>query len=72
MQGVLAKPLKLDSLREALVDLTPVVDAQVPEASMDWALLQTHRALLGEQKLQGLLVVLRQAIDQHEAALGRR
>lgn len=70
MQGVLAKPLKLDSLREALVDLTPVVHAQVPEASMDWALLQTHRTLLGEQKLQGLLVVLRQAIDQHEAALG--
>lgn len=69
MQGVLAKPLKLDSLRAALADVTPAVQTAPPAASMDWALLQTHRTLLGEQKLQGLLVVLRQAIEQHEAAL---
>jgi len=70
MQGVLAKPLKLDSLRAALADVPTLVETEVPDESMDWTLLQTHRTLLGEQKLQGLLVVLRQSIDQHEAALG--
>ncbi|ANY87006.1 MULTISPECIES: ATP-binding protein [Pseudomonas] len=70
MQGVLAKPLKLDSLRAALADVTPAVQTVAPATSMDWALLQTHRTLLGEQKLQGLLIVLRQAIEQHDAALG--
>jgi two-component system sensor histidine kinase TorS len=36
---------------------------------MDWPLLQTHRALLGEQKVQGLLAVLRESILQHREAL---
>ncbi|MNH39283.1 Hpt domain protein [compost metagenome] len=36
---------------------------------MDWSLLQTHRSLLGEQKLQQLLAVLRQSIEQHATAL---
>jgi HPt (histidine-containing phosphotransfer) domain-containing protein len=32
-------------------------------------LLQTHRTLLGEQKVQGLLAVLRDSILQHHEAL---
>ena len=36
---------------------------------MDWPLLQTHRTLLGEQKVQGLLAVLRDSILQHREAL---
>jgi HPt (histidine-containing phosphotransfer) domain-containing protein len=36
---------------------------------MDWPLLDTHRTLLGEQKLQGLLAVLRDSIHQHRDAL---
>ena len=36
---------------------------------MDWPLLQTHRTLLGEQKVQGLLAVLRTSIIQHRGAL---
>jgi HPt (histidine-containing phosphotransfer) domain-containing protein len=35
----------------------------------DWPLLQTHRNLLGEQKVQGLLTVLRDSILQHREAL---
>ncbi|MFY9959751.1 ATP-binding protein [Pseudomonas sp.] len=69
MQGVLAKPLKLDSLRQALAEGAPVVDAASENTGMDWSLLQTHRTLLGEQKVQGLLGVLAQAIDQHQEAL---
>jgi HPt (histidine-containing phosphotransfer) domain-containing protein len=36
---------------------------------MDWPLLDTHRTLLGEQKLLGLLEVLRDSIKQHSEAL---
>ncbi|MNH33696.1 Hpt domain protein [compost metagenome] len=36
---------------------------------MDWSLLDTHRSLLGEQKLQGLLKVLRQSLEHHATAL---
>ncbi|UBM27610.1 response regulator [Pseudomonas sp. p1(2021b)] len=71
MQGVLAKPLRLDSLRQALAEAAPTMPAKAPEQSVDWALLQTHRTLLGEQKVQGLLVGLRQAIEQHQAALAQ-
>ncbi|AYG44678.1 hybrid sensor histidine kinase/response regulator [Pseudomonas sp. Leaf58] len=68
MQGVLAKPLRLDTLRRALAAAAPseVVGA---DANMDWSLLGTHRSLLGEQKLQGLLKVLRQSLEQHAVAL---
>ncbi|MEE1926174.1 ATP-binding protein [Pseudomonas sp. 148P] len=63
MQGVLAKPLRLDALRQAL-GLTAVSEPQAT-TEMDWSLLQTHRTLLGEQKVQGLLAVLRQSLEQH-------
>ncbi|KIY38797.1 histidine kinase [Pseudomonas sp. 10-1B] len=68
MQGVLAKPLRLDNLRQALAEVAPgeVVGAGT---GMDWALLDTHRSLLGEQKLQGLLKVLRQSLEQHATSL---
>ncbi|MFK8331704.1 ATP-binding protein [Pseudomonas sp. BJa5] len=70
MQGILAKPLKLESLRQALAQEMPVVEQQEADPGMDWALLETHRTLLGEQKVQGLLAVLNEAIEQHQAALG--
>ncbi|WP_336335742.1 ATP-binding protein [Pseudomonas putida] len=68
MQGVLAKPLRLDNLRQALAEVAP---SEVAGAGtgMDWALLDTHRSLLGEQKLQGLLKVLRQSLEQHATSL---
>ncbi|WP_063914946.1 hybrid sensor histidine kinase/response regulator [Pseudomonas sp. p21] len=68
MQGVLAKPLRLDNLRQALAEAAPAEVAGV-DATMDWSLLDTHRSLLGEQKLQGLLKVLRQSLEQHATAL---
>ncbi|KAB0488446.1 Signal transduction histidine kinase [Pseudomonas reinekei] len=69
MDGVLAKPLKLDQLRKALSE-QPLTPEPMPEDSaMDWPLLQTHRTLLGEQKVQGLLAVLRDSILQHRQAL---
>jgi signal transduction histidine kinase/HPt (histidine-containing phosphotransfer) domain-containing protein/ActR/RegA family two-component response regulator len=70
MHGVLAKPLNLDNLREVLSGqrLTPKpLDA---DGAIDWPLLQTHNNLLGEQKVQGLLKVLRDSIRQHRASLG--
>lgn len=63
MQGVLAKPLRLEALRQALAQ-TPM-EQRESSAEMDWALLQTHRTLLGEQKVQGLLAVLGQSLEQH-------
>lgn len=68
MQGVLAKPLRLANLRQALADAKPAEEAGI-DANMDWSLLATHRSLLGEQKLQGLLKVLRQSLEQHATAL---
>ncbi|MND27898.1 Sensory/regulatory protein RpfC [compost metagenome] len=68
MQGVLAKPLRLDNLRQALAEAAPAEVAGV-DATMDWSLLDTHRSLLGEQKLQGLLKVLRQSLEHHATAL---
>ena len=69
MDGVLAKPLKLENLRQVLEGHVPVAEAVAANESMDWPLLQTHRTLLGEQKVQGLLAVLRDSIVQHRAAL---
>ncbi len=71
MQGILAKPLKLESLRQALAGESPLSEPE-PEPEnqlMDWPLLHTHRTLLGEQKLHGLLGVLRDSINQHRVAL---
>jgi signal transduction histidine kinase/HPt (histidine-containing phosphotransfer) domain-containing protein len=69
MDGILAKPLKLENLRQALAGRFPVSAAQPDDEAMDWPLLDTHRTLLGEQKLQGLLAVLRDSISQHREAL---
>lgn len=66
-RGVLAKPLRLNNLRRALAEAAPAEVADV-DATMDWSLLDTHRSLLGEQKLQGLLKVLRQSLEQHATA----
>lgn len=68
MQGVLGKPLKLANLRLALAGQG---QAQQPAISawLDHALLGTHRTLLGEQKLQGLLAGLRDALAQHRQPL---
>lgn len=69
MDGVLAKPLKLDNLRKALREQRSTPPPVHEDSAMDWPLLQTHRDLLGEQKVQGLLAVLRESILQHREAL---
>jgi CheY-like chemotaxis protein len=69
MDGVLAKPLKLENLRQVLEGHAPVAESLLSDEAMDWPLLQTHRTLLGEQKVQGLLAVLRDSIVQHRDAL---
>jgi len=69
MDGILAKPLKLENLRQVLAGQLPVSTSQPDDEAMDWPLLDTHRTLLGEQKLQGLLAVLRDSIHQHRDAL---
>ncbi|MEJ5058941.1 MULTISPECIES: ATP-binding protein [unclassified Pseudomonas] len=69
MDGILAKPLKLQNLRQVLAGQATAVESELGDESMDWPLLQTHRTLLGEQKVQGLLTVLRDSILQHREAL---
>ncbi|VVQ03254.1 Sensor histidine kinase RcsC [Pseudomonas fluorescens] len=69
MDGVLAKPLKLENLRQVLEGQAPVAESLPSDEAMDWPLLQTHRSLLGEQKVQSLLAVLRDSILQHRDAL---
>lgn len=69
MDGVLAKPLKLENLRQVLEGQAPVAESLPSDEAMDWPLLQTHRSLLGVQKVQGLLAVLRDSILQHRDAL---
>ena len=69
MHGILPKPLKLESLRQVLSGQTLVDEPAVSDQTLDWSLLQTHRTLLGEQKVQGLLAVLRDSIVQHRDAL---
>jgi len=69
MHGVLAKPLKLESLRQALAAERPLPEDSADDADLDHALLNTHRQLLGEQKVQGLLEVLQTLIAQHRSAL---
>ncbi|MBK0057570.1 response regulator [Pseudomonas sp. S44] len=69
MQGVLAKPLRLDRLRRALAQAEPLVLKPDVHAALDLALLQTHRQLLGEQKVQGLLATLRESLEAQRGAL---
>jgi signal transduction histidine kinase/response regulator of citrate/malate metabolism len=69
MDGILAKPLTLENLRQVLAGQRPVPMLQPDDEAMDWPLLDTHRTLLGEQKLQGLLAVLRDSINQHRDAI---
>jgi CheY-like chemotaxis protein len=69
MDGILAKPLKLEHLRQVLAGQVTPVQSPVDDEAMDWPLLQTHRTLLGEQKVQGLLAVLHDSILQHREAL---
>ncbi|QTT89345.1 ATP-binding protein [Pseudomonas chlororaphis] len=69
MQGILAKPLKLHSLRQALAGQAPLAVAVQADEELDGALLETHRALLGTEKLKGLLMVLRDSLAQHRVTL---
>ncbi|QHD01415.1 hybrid sensor histidine kinase/response regulator [Pseudomonas sp. S04] len=69
MDGILAKPLKLAELRAVLAGQTPSAEPTTQDGAMDWPLLDTHRTLLGEQKVLGLLTVLRTSIIQHRGAL---
>jgi CheY-like chemotaxis protein/HPt (histidine-containing phosphotransfer) domain-containing protein len=69
MDGILAKPLKLENLRQVLAGQASAAESELGDEAVDWPLLQTHRTLLGEQKVQGLLAVLRDSILQHRDAL---
>lgn len=69
MDGILAKPLKLENLRQALAGHSPLPTPLNDDEIMDWPLLHTHRTLLGEQKLKGLLSGWRDSITQHREAL---
>ncbi|MBP5071085.1 response regulator, partial [Pseudomonas chlororaphis] len=69
MQGILAKPLKLHSLRQALAGQAPLAAAAQADEELDGALLETHRTLLGTEKLKGLLTVLRDSLAQHRVTL---
>jgi signal transduction histidine kinase/CheY-like chemotaxis protein/HPt (histidine-containing phosphotransfer) domain-containing protein len=69
MDGILAKPLKLANLRQVLAGQATAAELEPGDDAVDWPLLQTHRTLLGEQKVQGLLAVLRDSILQHRDAL---
>jgi len=69
MDGILAKPLKLENLREVLAGQSTPTDPTPEDEAVDWPLLQTHRTLLGEQKVQGLLAVLQRSIVQHRESL---
>lgn len=68
MQGVLGKPLKLANLRQALAGQGQEEQPATP-TWLDHELLDTHRTLLGEQKLQGLLASLLDALVQHRQPL---
>lgn len=69
MQGVLAKPLKLEHLRQALAGEAPLPAADIDDALMDWQLLHTHRELLGEVKVGGLLQTLDDTLEHHRVPL---
>lgn len=69
MQGILTKPLKPDLLRQTLAGDASTFACAAQPSAVDWALLETHRTLLGEQKLHGLLNVLRESITQHHLAM---
>ncbi|MDP9513285.1 ATP-binding protein [Pseudomonas protegens] len=64
MQGILGKPLQLESLRQVLAGQAQLPQADTEEGLLDQGLLDTHRSLLGEQKLHSLLQVLADALDQ--------
>ncbi|AYF85855.1 response regulator [Pseudomonas sp. DY-1] len=69
MDGALAKPLKLDDLRRALTRPGTVAVEVESDELLDQQLLDTHRGLLGEQKVQGLLVLLRRMLDEQRTGL---
>ncbi|ROL78206.1 hybrid sensor histidine kinase/response regulator [Pseudomonas protegens] len=69
MQGILGKPLQLESLRQVLAGQVQMPQADTEEGLLDQGLLDTHRSLLGEQKLQDLLQILADALDQQQPLL---
>ncbi|KAF1057467.1 MAG: Sensory/regulatory protein RpfC [Pseudomonas citronellolis] len=59
MQGVLGKPLRLDDLRRALTGVARAVQPVAAHSGpLDMQVLETHRRLLGEHKLNELLASL--------------
>ncbi|MCO6055401.1 ATP-binding protein [Pseudomonas sp. MOB-449] len=69
MDGALAKPLKLDDLRRALAGQKGRPEEGDDTELLDQQLLDTHRGLLGEQKVRGLLELLRRMLEEHRAGL---
>ena len=65
MQGVLGKPLRLDDLRRALSGVTwELLPEAVDNGPLDRQVLDTHRRLLGEHKLNELLASLWKLLDE--------
>ena len=64
MQGVLAKPLRLDDLRRALANLSAPPPAPASDGAIDEQVLATHRELLGEHRVKELLGILRDLLAQ--------
>lgn len=65
MQGVLGKPLRLDDLRRALSGVAwELLPEAVDNGPLDRQVLDTHRRLLGEHKLNELLASLWKLLDE--------
>ncbi|WP_160285455.1 ATP-binding protein [Pseudomonas knackmussii] len=72
MQGVLAKPLRVDDLRRALAELHEPGAEAPADGVLDEQVLATHRELLGEHRVRELFGILRESLAQqlpmlHEA-----
>ncbi|RJG10664.1 response regulator [Pseudomonas cavernicola] len=64
MHGVIGKPLRLGALREALGQLHGAAPAARDDEALDLRVLETHRQLLGPQKLLNLLRLLDASLRQ--------
>ncbi|SDI62895.1 ATP-binding protein [Pseudomonas panipatensis] len=69
MQGVLAKPLRLDDLRRTLAGIGAARPTPPEDGVLDRQVLATHRELLGAHRLHELLGLLRNLLAEHWPAL---
>ena len=69
MRGVIAKPVQLPGLRQALADVAQCKPAGPDQAALDSHVLETHQQLLGNKKLEHLLALLQTSLQQADALL---